>query len=230
VCYSVCLHGRYENGNGRRLEQIWDDSPRIQSYTTSLLQLLPTTLAEALSSDLEIRHGLLLGFAAAMAVLICLSVSRVLHHATVRTSPRKRLSALSKLATPALLVVAPLLLPNTLLTNETRLVSLVVGLALCLVTIKLIVFGMAKRSYATVQFDAVPALLVLAWMRVDARFTDRGRHALLVVTTVWYLLRIYSWTASAIRQICQRLDIYLFTIKSSSIHDQNQNQNPSKGK
>jgi ethanolaminephosphotransferase len=188
----------------------------ISSYTRSLLQLLPTTLAEALDVDLEIRHALLLGFAVGMAVLIAMSVTRVLGHETVGTSMQKRLSALSKLVTPSLLAAAPLVLPSTILQRETRHVSLVVGLALCLVTIKLIVFGMAKRSYAVVQLDAVPALAVMTWIRVDARFTDKGVHALLVVTTVWYLVRIYQWTGSAIRQICQRLDIYLFTIKVKS--------------
>jgi hypothetical protein len=163
-----------------------------------LLALLPTALAEALDVDLEIRHALLLGFAVGMAVLIAMSVSRVLGHETVGTSMQRRLSAISKLVTPALLAVAPLLLPSTILQRETRHVSLVVGLALCLVTIKLIVFGMAKRSYAVVQLDALPALAVLAWIRVDARFTDKGVHALLVLTTVWYLVRIYQWTGSAI--------------------------------
>jgi ethanolaminephosphotransferase len=198
------------------LMQILDSS----SYTSTalpLLKLLPTTLAEALGSDdLEIRHGLVLGFVIALSVFSAMSVSRVLSHESVAASQVKQLSALSKLVTPALLTVAPLLLPNTVLQRETRHVSLVCGLALCLVTIKLIVFGMAKRSYAVIQLDAVPALLVLTWIRMDARFTDKGQHALLVVTTVWYLIRIYQWTGSAIRQICQRLDIYLFTIKAKS--------------
>jgi ethanolaminephosphotransferase len=181
---------------------------------SSMLSLLPTTLAAALDVDLEIRHALLLGFAAGMAVLIGMSASRVLQHASVKSSIQRRMSALSKLVTPGLLAMAPLLLPPPMLQRETRHVSLVVGLALCLVTIKLIVFGMAKRSYAVVQMDAVPALAVLTWIRCDRRFTDQGRHALLVLTTVWYLVRIYQWTGSAIRQICQRLDIYLFTIKA----------------
>jgi ethanolaminephosphotransferase len=198
------------------LWQMLDSSSGLGSYTRPLLQVLPTTLAEALDVDLEIRHALLLGFAVGMAVLISMSVFRVLGHETVGTSMQRRLSALSKLVTPALLAAAPLVLPSTILQRETRHVSLVVGLAVCLVTIKLIVFGMAKRSYAVVQLDAVPALVVLTWIRVDARFTDKGMHALLVVTTVWYLVRIYQWTGSAIRQICQRLDIYLFTIKVKS--------------
>jgi ethanolaminephosphotransferase len=196
------------------LVQIFDSG--YTAALPTLLHVLPTTLAEAVvgGGDLEVRHGLLLGFVAVMSVLIAMSVSRVLSHVTVATNPLKQLSALSKLVTPALLTAAPLLLPNVVLQRELRHVSLTCGLALCLVTIKLIVFGMAKRSYAVLQLDAVPAVAVLAWIRMDGRFTVKGQHALLVVTTVWYLNRIYQWTGAAIRQICQRLDIYLFTIKA----------------
>jgi ethanolaminephosphotransferase len=200
-----------------RLLQLWQDSSvnaSVRSVTVPLLKVLPTALADALGGVLQIRHVLMLAFGAAMFVLILLSVSRVVSHASM-SNTQQRLSAISKLVTPALLVMAPLgLLPASVWSTETRYVSLVAGLALCLVTIKLIVFSMGKQAYAMIQWDALPAIAVMAWIGADSRFTAHGVHSILVVTTIYYLVRIYQWTASAIGQICQRLDIFLFTIKS----------------
>jgi len=193
------------------LLQAWNDN--VAGWILPVVPRLPAAVQQALLGTIQVRHVLLLVFGLGMKILIALSVTRVLVHVS---STKQRLSSVSKLFTPLLLSYAPLFLAMETIQQETRYVSLSFGLVICLITIKMIVFSMAKRAYATVQWDALPALAAVYWVRSDPRLTPVGVHAVFVCLTALYLLRIYYWTSSAITQICQRLDINLFTLKQKS--------------
>lgn len=184
-----------------------------QPWAQQIVESLPEAARTALQGTIELRHALLASFTIAMTVLVTLSISRVF---SSLSTTKERLSAVSKLLTPVLLSLSPFGLPTDVIARETRQVSIAVGLVLCLVTIKIIVFSMAKQSYAVVQWDALPLLAAVAWVRSDPRLTDKGIHAVFLLLSVFYLARLYIWTSSAIRQICQRLDINLFTIKAKA--------------
>jgi hypothetical protein len=133
-----------------------------------------------------------------MGILVLLSILRVF-----------KIHAMSvfKLATPLALSFVPL---NP---NELRLVSLTMGLALSLITIKLIVFSMAKQPYAVVQFDAIVALVVAASTYYDERWKEPGIRLVWKLACLYYLVRLLWWTHAAIGQICMRMKIELFRIK-----------------
>uniref|UniRef100_A0A8J9SFD7 Ethanolaminephosphotransferase n=1 Tax=Phaeodactylum tricornutum TaxID=2850 RepID=A0A8J9SFD7_PHATR len=147
---------------------------------------------------------------AMMTYLIFASIFRV---CSVIGNTKGRFSALSKLTSPLIVSIAPFYIPSVAREREVRFIHLTIGLALCLVTIKIIVFSMAKQSYAVIQGDILPCLLAAAWVRHDVRLTEAGSHLLWQVLSVWYFCRMLYWTNSFIQQVCERLDINLFTIK-----------------
>lgn len=161
----------------------------------------------------QVRHVLLIGWPAMMIILILLSIGRIV--ASIDTMG-KRLSALSKIVSPLALSLCPLFLPLDIIQAETRFVFLSVGLALCLVTIKMIVFSMARQAYAAIQWDALWCLLAVFWVQSDTRLTEEGIHLVWQVLTLWYLARIVWWTSLASTQLCQRLGIRMFSIKQKS--------------
>ena len=153
----------------------------------------------------------LLGWYGMVLTLCTLCLGRVMAQ---RSGIKTRVAALSKLLSPTLLCMAPFWVGEEVLSRELRWFSLAFGLALTQITIKTIVFSMARQGMAALQVDDVlPLTLCAAWIRYDARWKDPGITLLLKVVTVGYGMRIVLWTRAAIFQICARLDIFLFTIK-----------------
>ena len=72
-------------------------------------------------------------------------------------------SAMSKLVSPLLLAIVGV----WGLTDFVNAVSLSLGLCFCLITIKLIVFSMARMAYASIQTDIMPLVLVVAYTKLN---------------------------------------------------------------
>jgi len=168
--------------------------------------------------DMEARHFYLSIWAVISTVLMTLSVIRVLNHANIagaKLSPadvmKRRRNALLKLVTPAALCAAMFFVPTSAV--RTRYVSVAFGLAISLLTKKMIVFSMAKMPYAVVQWDAIPFLGAALWIKYDGRLTREGADFVLGTVCVWYAFRVLRWGNVTINQICEKLDIYCFSIK-----------------
>jgi len=194
-------------------------------WTTPLGDVLPSALAgssnnllpEALLS-MQLRHVGLSGWLATCIVLVMGSFHRVLwKDETVRADQRLQLSAISKLATPLLIAIAPFWLPTKTMENETRFLSVSAGLLMSFLTKKMICFSMAKQSYASVQMEAFPfygaILLVLCDGKNEGIVGDEVLHYLLGGLCLWHAYRLVNWASMAIDQICKRLDIHCFSIK-----------------
>lgn len=164
---------------------------------------------EALYTN-DVVNVMAAGWVGMMTLLTCLSVGRVL---STLPGVGGKLSALSKLASPLMLACSPFLLPQQVRERETRFLHLITGLAMVLCTIKVVVFSMARQAYAALQMDAIPCLLGIVWVRCDARITSDGVGLLFRVLAAYYLGRILFWASAFIRQVCERMNIALFTIK-----------------
>jgi hypothetical protein len=149
-------------------------------------------------------------------ILITLSINRVLKHVK---EPKIMASALSKLVSPLLLGACPFLLPSDVLYDSARYVSLALGFAFCVVTTKLIFLSMAKMPFAVFQGDIYPMLILCIWVGTDKRLTLLGCKTLFQLACVWYVYRFSWWASVAMRQICARLDIYVFIIKDKTKKD-----------
>src|SRR3569832_1610374 len=111
-----------------------------------------------------------LGWFCMVTLLVTLSIGRVWKFVV----PRQRLPALLKHVTPVLVCHAALqYIPDDILAREIRTISLGSGLTMALITIKLIVFSMARQAYAVVQWDAAPLLVAIACTR-DTNWTTLG--------------------------------------------------------
>ena len=181
-------------------------------------------IPEAISSyvptfvlGMELRHFGLGGWMSISLILILGSFYRVLNHEFV-TNNNLRFSAVSKLLTPFLIAVAPCWLPKHVIVNETRYISVCLGLLCSFLTKKMICFSMAKQSYASLQMEAFPYFAVIILIRCDYSnsmlINDQIAKALLGSLSMWYAYRLIKWSKMAIAQICERLDIYCFTIKN----------------
>jgi hypothetical protein len=200
-------------------------------YSQPLSHWLPASLLESLPlehlgieniQDFQLKHGTMLGWYCMSIILCILSFSRVFIHLKTFW---ERFGAVSKLISPFLLSVAPFGVDATILARELRWFSLAYGLALTQITIKLIVFSMAKQSFAAVQLKEVfPLTLLCYWIRTDTHWRDPGIRLILQLATFVYLIRILRWTASAIGQLTERLDVYLFTIKPKSSNNKEKKQ------
>ena len=169
------------------------------------------TIASAIA-NVQMRHfGLSLWFLALLVTFVGFII-RVLTHENV-VKNRMQLSAVSKLFTPFLISIGPFVLPTHVLCNETRYVSIATGLLFSLLTKKMIVFSMAKMTYATFQMEILPLAFIFMWIRYDDNITDRGATVLLCGLSAWYSYRMLKWVSKAIDQICKRLDILCFRIK-----------------
>lgn len=164
-------------------------------------------------ANLEMRQfGLILWFMS-LSILIVSCIGRVLFHENVRKNG-VYLSAISKLFSPAIISLVPFLLPESILFKETRHISISIGLLYCLLTKKMIVYSMAKMTYASFQFEIVPLCAVIAWIRLDGNITEEGVSLLLSILSIWYVYRMLNWVSNAIHQICKRLDIKCFKIQN----------------
>ena len=190
---------------------------REKFWLSKLKDALPESIAENpnfpdVLANFEVRHfGLTLWFTS-IAVLIVGCIVRVLLHENVKKNG-VYFSAISKLFSPILISVAPFLLPESILFKETRYISISSGLLYCLLTKKIIVFSMAKMTYATFQLDILPLCAAIAWIRLDGNITEEGVTLLLSVLSIWYVYRMLNWVSNAIHQICNRLNIKCFKIQ-----------------
>lgn len=196
---------------------------RAALYSRAVSDLVPPTIFNnAIKPALEwigidaagfqLKHALTMGWYLMCTVLGTLCLIRVVSSQIV--AKQSVVAAVSKLISPAVLCMAPFAVDSTILQRETRWFSLAFGLALTHITIKLIVFSMARQAVAAMQFaDVLPLALACLWVRYDARWKEPGIHLLLQVLTITYGIRIVLWTKAAVRQLCDRLDIHLLTIK-----------------
>jgi ethanolaminephosphotransferase len=212
---AVCLKDR-RAFYGQEIDQFLPDAFLTMSQGFKESVLRPYVGIDSL----QLKHAFCLGWFGMMTMLICLSIRRVLSHLSSlpnhHQSSKIQLqgSALLKLLSPFAVAVSPFLLPGEILYQESRFISLAAGLAMCLITIKIIVFSMAKQAYATVQGDSLVVLAVVAWLRLDSRWKPPGHHLLWLLTTLYYVIRLGVWIRTVLRQLCDRLDIELFRIKA----------------
>lgn len=178
-----------------------------------LSQILPAAV-----KDLELRYFLMAAWGTLSVILMILSLKRVLFHPHVAGDSlfpeevrERRLNALSKLLTPFVLCLAAFAVPPDAV--RTRYLSVTLGLALSLLTKKMIVFSMAKMAFAAVQCDAIPFLLAAMWIRFDDNLSKMGADFVLGVLCFWYAFRMLRWVNVTIDQICGKLGIYCFRLK-----------------
>mmetsp|Transcript_4410 Transcript_4410/g.9560 ORF Transcript_4410/g.9560 Transcript_4410/m.9560 type:complete len:428 (-) Transcript_4410:815-2098(-) len=195
-------------------EKVWM-TPIGDALPASIVDSLPVTIPQSLLA-MESRYIALIGWYSTIVFLIVASAHRVLTHDYVKTN-RLQFSAISKLATPFLIAIAPFWLPTHVLENETRYISICMGLLISFLTKKMICFSMAKQSYAAIQMEAFPYYGAILIMRSDHSnqqiFTDRIAKVLMGGLCIYYAYRLVAWSKSAIDQICRRLDINCLTIK-----------------
>ena len=197
--------------SGATLYDMTLDFPMSLPLQTIITGAEPTPAG---GTTLRIKDIMALGWCYMMMVLCTLSVIRVARHVQSTTVFA---SALSKLASPALLCIAALLFTETQSTTgnpSIRFQLLSLGFAMCLITIKMIVFSMAHMSYASFQFSVVPYVLVrwALWFVAD-------RHPSLSslidpLVALGYLVQLLHWIQMAISQLLERLQIQLFRIAS----------------
>jgi hypothetical protein len=101
--------------------------------------------------------------------------------------------------------------------TNVRYPSLCFGLCFCFLTIKLVVLGMARMAYASIQWaDLLPLMIVTALSHADtgmARWIND--HFVYELLALGYLARLVLWTQSAVGPLCRRMKIRLFRIPSS---------------
>jgi ethanolaminephosphotransferase len=162
--------------------------------------------------NLQIKHVASLGWVFALITLIVLSVMRVYKHLMAKSDDPKRMrvvfSAMSKFASPFLLGVVSIWgLTDSIKSSEVA-GSLSMGLCLCLITIKLIVYSMARMAYASIQPDILPLIAVVIWAKVYS--VDNA--IIFQLLDLLYLARLMYWIHQAITQLCERLNVQLFRI------------------
>jgi len=166
----------------------------------------------------QLRDVVFMSWIGAVGVLSYLSAGRVISYLRNTLSIFK---AFSYLLSPLVLVGFALLdefveVDPTVLANSRealRWKGLGAGLLLSHLTIKIIVFSMARQSVALVQWDIVPVVLA-AIAALDPRLTDDGHVLLWRTVSVIALCRLVSWDGKAIQQITERLGIETFRIRS----------------
>ena len=121
--------------------------------------------------------------------------------------------------------------------NNIRYPSLCIGLVFCIITIKVIVFGMGKMSYACIQLDIIPVIVACILYKKSSfsttsilsnnnnvnHYTHHNTHnsynneiiqnLVFPLLTVGYLIRLLWFTSIVMNQLCTKLKIRPFTIK-----------------
>lgn len=202
---------------------VWNSMIDREKFWTNLMgNAVPESISAILPSaiaEMEVRNfSMSIWLLANVGLIVGAFYQTLLHEFTV--THKLVFSALTKLTTPFLVVLAPFFLPAHILASETRYISLCLGLLMCFLCIKMICFSMARQSFATIQLEAVPYLVVMSLMAWDASenntqiFSDETTiRYTMVGICLWYLYRLLNWASLAIGQICERLDIYCLTIK-----------------
>jgi ethanolaminephosphotransferase len=155
--------------------------------------------------ELQLRHVVTIIWVTMIISLVILSWTRVYKHVQ---DIKVFASAMSKFLSPLLLCgVAVWGLTDFLKDNATA-GRLSLGLCFCLITIKIIVYSMAKMAYASLQVDIVPFVVVVT----VCRLLEVNNTIFFHMLDLLYLGRIIYWVYEAIHQLCERLQIKLFRI------------------
>ncbi|CAB9505705.1 Uncharacterized CDP-alcohol phosphatidyltransferase class-I family protein [Seminavis robusta] len=170
--------------------------------------------------SVQLKHCVYVGWIAMSCMLTSGCIYRTAKHVYQQYNFTSMLSALSKLFSPFLVAtVMVLVTPNDVVQQDARLVCVASGLCICFITVKMIIFSMARMAYASIQLDILPivgTLLFFAWecdYAEHRRLHPPGITFGLQAVVVFYMARIAYWTSIAIRQLCEKLDVYLLTIK-----------------
>ena len=173
--------------------------------------------------QMQLNEVGIIGWVLLLTSQCLLSFRRTLSHLP---SSSVKISALSKLVSPLCLAVSPFILPNHLLQNRTRLISISMGLIFDLITKKMIVFSMAKMCFAMIQFEILPyiaAIAFIVWSNATSQNSNDIQEVynlqvfILRMLCVWNFYRLLRWCRLTILQISNRLDIYCFTIKHKKV-------------
>jgi ethanolaminephosphotransferase len=157
-------------------------------------------------TTLQLKEAAAIGWVYLMGIMSILSIIRVSRKVG---QPARIASALSKLLSPGLICFVALAYFKQ---TSIRFQSLCMGYTICLITIKIIVFSMAKMAYASFQLEIAPFLAVTLYNHyTDAPADDVERSYRILA--VWGLMRLLTWNYLAIQQLCKRLNIQLFKVK-----------------
>ena len=164
--------------------------------------------------ECELRHLALFSWLGSLTILIVGSLARVMTHENVRANS-VHLSALSKLISPVLIGIVPFILPESILFHETRSISIAYGILLSHLSMKMIIFSMAKMKYASIQMEVLPLVAVFLWIKVDANFREKGITLLFSGLCVWSVSRLILFVSSAIDEICEKMKINCFKVRDN---------------
>lgn len=157
---------------------------------------------------IHLGHAALSTTVIMLILLVLGSFNRVIinHYSALN----KRMFALGQLLTPASMLLAVVFLPKAARDDNTRYVSLATGLLFSLLTQKVIIFSMAKMTFATIQLEAIPLFLVSIYIHLYATHIE----LILQLLCLWYAYRLHKFAWLAVHQLCERLDINCFSIKN----------------
>jgi hypothetical protein len=188
---------------------------RAPFWAQTMDQVAPDSIASSLPplvAKAELRHFAIAMWVTMTLCLILSSFYRVFRHDLI-PSNAVRFSAASKLLSPLLVALVPFFIPEHIRSDNVRKISVACGLLTSMLTKKIIVFSMAKITFSTIQSDAVPFLVLCAWLAFDNNITPLGARILLRGACLFHTYKLLRWARIAIHQICERLDINCFTIK-----------------
>jgi len=189
---------------------------RDRIWKSRMEDIIPVTLPPTIA-ELELRYFAVIVSSIIFTPIMLLSLYRVMTHKKVCDN-HNHLSAASTLTTPLLIAATPLLLlPDSVVLNHCRSVSIATALVFCLLTVKMICYSMANMTYASFQVEALPYFVVCAWIRLDGNMTEVGTSFFLRYLCLWYVGRLLNFARRTIHQICERLDIFCFSIKTKKV-------------
>lgn len=199
-------------------ENFWKQT--LQDVLPFRMEKLGTSDFVAWISTAQMKQVGIILWVTMIGCLMVSSAYRVFHH--VHTL-KARVVVLSKLSIPFLLACSPLLFPEDIRRQHVRILSETIALLFFLLTKKMIVFSMARMSFAAIQLHSVPYFLVLFWTRFyhhGSIMNDANSpllHLVLQIICLYHLYLWLLWCRRAIYQICDRLDINCFSIKHKKI-------------
>ena len=124
--------------------------------------------------------------------------------------------ALIHIISPAVALAVIFIFPDHILQSNYRTISLGAGFLFSFITNKMIVFSMAKMTFAAFQPDILPLLSVSLLARFSPSVTDYGIEKALQSMAMWQFVRTIWWSNAAIGQLCVKLDINCFSIKKQA--------------
>ena len=179
--------------------------------------------AAAAASDVQVKHIMIVVYVFFTIVLIVFSWKRVYNHIMMtedggNVAMKLFASAMSKHLSPLLLTVTSMYglvdsIMDAKTTNHPNAGgSLSLGLCFCLITIKLIVYSMARMAYADIQYDVLPFVGIVLYTKFFVLVVDDDPSLLFQLLDLYYLARLLYWTRKACDQLCKRLNVQLFRI------------------